>query len=1141
MGDLSRNLRTSNLVSDVHRKNADRLGYLFYNARMAWFYDQVTSTIPFMLTLLKKQTGKDVPSLTPSQFMSIMGQHVDANFALYRAICQAYLKQAISDARKIQEKAKGRLKALPSIPKPDETMTVACITCDAGCHPLWDLCYGLFLSMINDASVKFVLIVVGAADMTYERVSAVYNKIKSSPSAELLELAVASMDNMVDALIALREKQIHCLIDYIGLSYGAQQALMAAQPALWVMHHLNFPGPQYMKFGWMVADHCTWTPGIGQARLDGAEPCCYLHSWMLPLTSERVKSGHIDMNSTRQQWGLDPDRLYWIFDACLSKLDPYSINIFLSALKRAPKNVSLWFLGSPLLAEANVSTYMRNPARWSPGLEGRVIFGQHLPKDDHFSRLAAFAKGGKAIFLNIRGSWSANTTFQEAIAMGAIPLGLLDKTSAFQGRAGGVMNMLLGLGSLVASTSDDFEELLLAWSQEEKREERERLSHEFRSDFMNQTGFWDQDRSKDELLNAVRKIAENGGALITVDGRIERYKPPDDRYPEQADWKLQARVCEPHIEMESVFEMIKRHFEERQFPHVREILCWAIENGLRPHKILGYGGHCLALLGDWIGGLLQVLRIEFRLKLCSAGGNLHNGELARTVFTESQINKRLPRDPFIRTAEVLKGCGELSFDLGHTTPGKDQVTVKFSVREYIPYSLDDILKDCRENFRTTGVVDELIRIVFQIVFAAISRLNSKMVFLMDASPRNIYLKNIRELYEGDKGETPEVILPDLGGSAVFPSSGATASQVPAASMRANTSMAMGIRNERIKQNNRKEKSKLKFCKASDVVKIFKRRAEKGEDLKRPKKGTAPFRDTDVEEKDFTAEVAAYIDRYSLVRILLWILVPARHPESIEDWDKEAKDAARSTEGMDDFIRKRMPEHLRKDHPRQPLMWSRFLPFLTRGLQPLGGDKVSKVSLVDLVMDPWTSLPFLDATDDFSIAKGGNFVVAPREIYGKNVHPMFAGRFSKQTLIVDEGACGLSVVADDDMDIGDIVGIYIACCFLKGDIYIESRFGIANHSDGTNFRYVTVFNSKMTVKWYACTKNACGPFMNAAWDQGEIENCTLERTMGWYDDQDTYQGRPLKIFPIVAVRKIKKGERCTWRYNPHAGQGHAYSS
>jgi hypothetical protein len=57
-----------------------------------------------------------------------------------------------------------------------------------------------------------------------------------------------------------------------------------------------------------------------------------------------------------------------------------------------------------------------------------------------------------------------------------------------------------------------------------------------------------------------------------VDGRIERYKPPYDRYPEEADWKPQAHVCEPHIEMERVFEIIKHHFKDSQFQHVSEIL-----------------------------------------------------------------------------------------------------------------------------------------------------------------------------------------------------------------------------------------------------------------------------------------------------------------------------------------------------------------------------------------------------------------------------------------------------------------------------------------------------------------------------------------------------------------------------------------
>ena len=1145
LGDLSRKLGGKNAkkISNDDRMNADRLGYLFYNTRMACFYAQVTSTMPSMLTVLQIQSAanyKDVPSLMPSQFMSIMGQDGQDNFALYRGICKANFKKAASDAKIIEKRARARLKALPSIPKLGERITVGCITCDAGSHPLWDMCYGLFLSMINDPRVKFVLIVVGAADRRYERVSDVYDKIKSSRSAELLELVVASIDNMVDALIAIRERQIHYLIDYIGLCNGAQQALMAAQPALWVLHHLNFPGPQYMDYGWMVADHCTWPPGIGQARLDGAEPCCYLTSWMLPLTSERVGSGHIDMHSTRQQWGLDPDRLYWIFDARLSKLDPYSLDLFLAALKRAPKHVSLWFLGSPPLAEANVSNYLRHKDRWSIDLEGRVIFGPHLPKDDHLSRLAAFANGGGALFLNTRGSWSAHTTFQEGIAMGAIPIVLLDKTSAFQGRAGAIMNMQLGLGSLVASTPENFETLLLAWSQDDKREERGRLSREFQQDFINQRGFWDQDRPKDELVHAFMKIAEKGGALEPVDGRIDRYKPPDDRYPEQAAWKPLARVGEPHMEMELVYAKIKDRFEAPQLPHVRNILCWAIEKGLRPQTVLGAGGHCLALFCSLIDGLDQVLRIEFRSRYASAAGNLHNSELARTVFTESEVIKRLPRDPFIRTASVLpKAHGELSFALGQTTPGADQVTVMFSVREYIPHSLDDILKKSRKNFWENGVVDELFRIVFQILFAAISRLNAKMVFLMDASPSNIFLTNIDAFYAGAEGaKRPLVILPDLGGSAVFPFQDETGNHVPLPSLRANTSPAES--REKVKPNRRNESSKLKFNTASDVAKIFNRKAEKQEYLKRARPGTPPFRYTGVEKETFTAEVAAFIDRWALVRILLWTLVPPRHPETVEKWDEEAKEAARSTDGMGDFIRKRMQEHLRKDHPRQPLMWSRFLPFLTRGLRPWGGDTVD---LKDLVMDPWASLPFLDASDDLDLATGGKFVVAPRRMYGKDVHDKFAGRFSKQTLIMYGGAAvGLEVFADDDMVRGDIAGIYIACCVPKGETYIESRFTIANHADGTNFRYVTVFNSKMNVKWYACTKNASGPCMNAAWDTGDIENCTLERTMGWFDDQDTYQGHALKIFPItVSVDKVKKGDKLRWHYDPHAGLGHAFSS
>jgi len=349
-----------------------------------------------------------------------------------------------------------------------------------------------------------------------------------------------------------------------------------------------------------------------------------------------------------------------------------------------------------------------------------------------------------------------------------------------------------------------------------------------------------------------------------------------------------------------------------------------------------------------------------------------------------------------------------------------------------------------------------------------------------------------------------------------------------------------------------------------VKKYFQAHADKIGDLKSILGGTRPFRNKTVQNEALTPVLGEYIDRFALNQIFLWYLAPKRRGESVDEWDRKAREAQISTEEMGVFIESRMPQALRTGHPKQPLMWKRLLAYLVTALSPWPSqgklESKSNVTLATLTTGLFLSTPFLDPADDRLLSRGGAIEVPGGALYGVDIPPQLLGKLIKQTrLKLAEGNKGLEIVAGEEMREGDIAAIYVASIVRCSNPGIESRYAISGIGLKKEKQveepvfYVARFTPTMSVRWYIDEKRSAGPFLNAP-DPGNRPNCKLQRAMAWTDDkdrdsgyldlgyeQDSSGGLFFKIFPIlVDVDIVKEGEPLTFTYKPFAGHNRNYA-
>jgi hypothetical protein len=1188
------------LKTPAAAKKADKFCLLLYRFRMNAFYKLVKKGLSCMIRLLKQQARHcatsiraPLPSLTPSQFNNMLLLHSDLNCDLFKQISLAYSSSANLEAKYLLETAtaSGKLKPLEPIPTPETRMRLGLVIGDATRHPLIDLYFGTIKELLEIQDVAVVLLLAGDVDTSHDPVKILLEEAESKGT--VVYMGHVTAENRVEVLLKAREQRLHGCLDLIGSAHGELRSVITAGVALMQCHHLNYPNPQYPVDGkgntHMISDKVLFAPHSEQVRIGGHEGMVTVSCWMPPLVPN--DSNVSDKPFSRKSFDLHPEKLYLVFVALNSKLDPGSVELFVGALQKTASDVNLWILSYPAIGAINFIDSMKRHKSWKPEFESRVARGQHLPKDLHLARLAAFGNNGRgAIFLNFCLTYPGHTTLQEAFCQGILAIGLLPTGAACQQRAAASLMNNLGLGDFVANNENDALGLLEFLSCRDQDAMRLQMARALRGEFHRQEGFWNQKWLAAELLNGFRQIASNSrqefpnGDQVSrkhVDARLSNtFTSATDRSPDPGRAWKRLIPLEPSSMLQLLMIEIGKHkkFDEAQMPKVFDILCLLLKNKKLPEKVIGVGGFCMAIqCASAARSESDVLKLEYhQVFITGDEDNAYNSEILRAVNGEEHFKKRIGRIRGVRIAENPETEGDFRHPLGFTKPqrGSSEIAsevVVFNYRQFLPTQLRDSMKPEFDKFREFGELGDSVRILQQVLVNGLGQLNANgHISLMDVSPSNIFFDgdNILENHQNT------IVLSDMGGAAVHQLPGEI-SRFPQPMMRRHSTAADPLKHKRVKpvrvKPNLKGTPRAKkildgvtdrhiassdlegapkspaataksdpgftFWGSDRVMRVFQKRAEKEGALNSIRQRTPPFADNAVRDLELTADLGAHIDRYAAVRIFLYYLAPKKSKESIEDWDKAARRASGSTIEMGAFIANRMSKNLQQDHPRQPLMWQRLLDFLVAGLAPWP----TQVTLLALTTSLFLSTPFLAPEDDRNLAAGG-FISAPGgPLYG-DIHPKLVGKSIKSVEIRLIPGKGVGAVAGEDMAEGDVAGIYVCSCVPRNDQGIDSRYAIrcpeAEPRVSEPLIYVARFTPKMSVRWYIDRKKSTGAFFNAP-SPGERVNCKLERLLGWNDDKDTDLGQALKIFPILACVAIKKGKEITWPYDPNAGQGDAF--
>ena len=995
--------------------------------------------------------------------------------------------------------------------------------------------------------------------------------IKAASKGKVVEMGELTVSNWAKTFSKAREEGLHATVDYIGSADGSKllRSILAARIAPMQVHHLNTPFPQFpvdkKGNGWIVSDSVMLLPDGELAR--SCEPIFQVSCWMNPLSS-----ADLPMTATREMFGLDPDKLYLVFPALNSKMDRAAAEIWAAVLARTGEDVLLWFISYPQLGAINIDESMKEYHLWKDEYDKRVVIGQHLPKDLHWARLAAFANCGRgAIFLNVCLTYPAHTTAQEAICWGILVICLIMANAGSTQRAASTFMHQLGLGDLIANDQEGVLKLVEYLCHPEQDNLRKKLRDVLHNEFRAQTGpFFHQSRIPCEIVHGFRTIAKNSleefpdGDQVSnkaVDARLPQFAPMPSRLPDCRVLQQCLTISEPSTELQLLMGQIeeRRYFAERQLPLVERILRSAVQKGIIPVKVVGTGGYTV-VFGCASGGYLNgALSVEHHPVFFKPGHkNLHNSEVCRGAFAEAAFYMRIFRSDSVKVVETPISNGDYSSAFGYTRPVGDKgLVVVFRYRSLLHNQLREIFKEEFTPFLQQGELGDAVRIIMQNVHHAIGFLNDKgCISHTDISPANLFIEGSPEDYEST------VVLADLGSAAVHPVPGQIKSH-PAFSMRRNSTATDPDKHNRPSKRNKKkatndkkrsspsdhlsaqQSSKAKegfvFWSRNNANQFYSREAEKGRLLKSLRGGTPPFRNTAVNAMMLTPALGQYIDLFAVVRMLLWLLAPCLRGELVEDWDRRAKEASVSTEAMGDFILNRMPANLQEGHPRQPLMWRRLLNYLVKGLQPWSapepGQEGAMVTLSKMTMCLFLSIPILAPADDRLLANGGCIEAPGGDLYGTGIPPSLQGKCIKKVRIqIIPGKC-VGVVAGQRLISGELVGFYLASSKPRLNNGVESRYAVSIL--GADYTFVARFTPKRNVRWFVDKKKSTGPFFNAP-GHGEQANCKLERELAWDDDQDTDFGHPMKLIPItVGSKDIVEGEECMIDYNPDASRGHNF--
>ncbi len=240
-------------------------------------------------------------------------------------------------------------------------------------------------------------------------------------------------------------------IDLCGYTAWNRAEIFLHRAAPIQINYLGYPGTMGSKFiDYILADKTLITD---EDRINYSEKVIYLPN----CYQANIKNNNISKkNFKRTDFGL-PDKgfIFCNFNSN-HKITPEIYDLWINILKKVPDSV-LWLMKSNSIASKNLwkEAEKRNVEK------NRIIFAEHLPKDEHLKRIK-FAD----LFLDTF-PYNAHTTASDAIRMG-VPIITL-KGKSFASRVSASILNQVNLMELITTNKDDFQNFAINLAKDKKK------------------------------------------------------------------------------------------------------------------------------------------------------------------------------------------------------------------------------------------------------------------------------------------------------------------------------------------------------------------------------------------------------------------------------------------------------------------------------------------------------------------------------------------------------------------------------------------------------------------------------------------------------------------------------------------------
>jgi predicted O-linked N-acetylglucosamine transferase (SPINDLY family) len=271
-----------------------------------------------------------------------------------------------------------------------------------------------------------------------------------SPMRDRLENA---FDDFVDlrelshreAAAKIRDAGIDILIDLKGYTAGHRIEILAMRPAPIQINYLGYPGSMGAPFiDYIVADEVV-IPPYHQKYYD--EDVIYMpHSYQV---NDRKRD--ISAVPSREGCGLPVDGVVFCCFNNSFKITPDDFSLWMNILSTVENSVIWLYEANPIAMEN-----LRREAEIRGIAAVRLVFGKPLPLADHLARLQL-----ADLFLDTL-PCNAHTTASDALWAGVPVLTRLGET--FAGRVAASLLHAIGLPELVASSSDEYQQLAIKFA-----------------------------------------------------------------------------------------------------------------------------------------------------------------------------------------------------------------------------------------------------------------------------------------------------------------------------------------------------------------------------------------------------------------------------------------------------------------------------------------------------------------------------------------------------------------------------------------------------------------------------------------------------------------------------------------------------